>query len=126
MIKKDVHVGGCVAHFLNLKAFGSSTTPEWLTIQDYLQIYKILEKTTKNNWRIRTHVFKSLYIGYQYFGFLLRKVPAIQILIMVPHERRHYIFIRCRKVPVEAAILFAGFRSCSSQSHSVTGLVRPT
>ena len=34
---------------------------------------------------------------------------------VAPHERRHYIFIRFSEVPMEAAILFARFRPCSSQ-----------
>ena len=29
-------------------------------------------------------------------------------IFVAPHERRHYIFIRFWKVPMEAAILFAG------------------
>ena len=49
---------------------------------------------------------------------------ATLIIIFAPHERRHYIFIR--KGPMEAAILIAGFRSCSSQNQFIPGLVRPT
>ena len=29
-------------------------------------------------------------------------------LFVAPHERRHYIFIRFWKVPIEVAVLFAG------------------
>ena len=44
--------------------------------------------------------------------------------IVAPHEWWHYIFIRFWKVPLEGAILFAGFRPCSSQNQFVSGLVR--
>ena len=42
-------------------------------------------------------------------------------LIVAWHERRHYIFIRFEKLPMEAAILFARFRPCSSQYRFVPG-----
>ena len=43
---------------------------------------------------------------------------------VAPHERRHYIFIRFWKVPMEAAILFTGFRLRSSQNQFIPWLFR--
>ena len=39
-----------------------------------------------------------------------KKNQNIRVVIVAPHERQHYIFIRFWKVPTEAAILFAGSR----------------
>ena len=44
-------------------------------------------------------------------------------MIVVPHERRHYIFIRFCEVPMEAAILFAGSRLARPKTSSSLGLV---
>ena len=51
------------------------------------------------------------------------KVNATK-LVVAPHERLHYIFIRFWKEPTESAILFARSRPCSSQNQFVPGFVR--
>ena len=48
-------------------------------------------------------------------GSLVLYKRTISEFFVAPHERWHYIFIRFWKVPMEAAIFFAGF---------VPGLVR--
>ena len=72
-------------------------------------------------------VFKRLILqtrrnqGLFWKGLRLRRLSFLKtILVVAPHERRHYIFIRFCEVPMGAAKLFAGsWLACPKTSLSL-------